>query len=94
MTNWRARLEALERSRGTGGKGPVVLFHEYGTAKPVVPPGYDPVTIITEVIVDRIEPDGTEHVIDPWNPAGPVLIVRPGEPLPDRTPPEAGRVEG
>ena len=43
-------------------------------------------TLICEVIVTAVEPDGTEHVVDPWDPDGPNIIRRPGEPLPDRIP--------
>ena len=85
-----SRLDRLEKAPG-GKPRPLTLFFSYGEAPPVPPPGCGPITLIEEVIVDRIEPDGTQHVQDPWDPDGPVIVVRPGELLPDRTPRGEGR---
>ena len=81
----RNRLDRLERSPGLTPR-PLTLFHSTARPLPVPPPGCDPVTIVCEVVVDRIEPDGTECDQDPWDPDR-VIIVRPGEAMPDRTPP-------
>lgn len=79
------RLDRLEKSPGLSPR-PLTLFYSYGEAAPVVPDGYDPVTLVLEYVVDKVEADGTAHVVDPWNPDGPRIVRRPGEALPDRTP--------
>ena len=79
------RLGRLEKAPGLTPR-PLTLFYSYGEAPPEIPPGYAPVTVVLEYVVDKIEPDGTAHIIDPHDPDGPRIVRRPGEELPDRTP--------
>jgi hypothetical protein len=83
MTNWKARLEALERSRSAG-KGPLTLFYSYGEPVPEPPPGYGPITYVQEVVVERDEATGELVTPDPWG--GPPLRFRDDSELPDRDP--------
>ena len=76
------RLNRLEKSRPEVPH--ILLAYSYGEAEPEVPPGVT-ATILLEYVVEKVEPDGTAHVVDPRNPDA-VIVRRPGEPLPDRSP--------
>ena len=83
-----SRLSRLEKQRPEVPH--ILLGYSYGEQQPEVPPGVT-ASVVMDYVVLAVEPDGTEHVQDPWNPDGPPIVVRPGEPLPDRTPRGEGR---
>ncbi|HVK09817.1 MAG TPA: hypothetical protein VM597_13660 [Gemmataceae bacterium] len=83
MRRWRARLEALERSRGE--RRHVLVAHGYGEPAPPVPAGCT-ATIVTEVVVLGRDPETGEFLVqDPWDEAVPLRVSSTDE-LPDRDP--------